>query len=630
MFKKEDPEKKKTPVKDTSPKSKSEILNSKQKSLDKDSIVLPDKIDVESADYFGNRTQVDTKKIAQNIGKILEEAGLINEEMTKKAIDYSKEAGISVKSVLTQQGLVSEEDFLEAIAFHMGMETIDLAKEHPEKEALEMVPAKVAKKYSIVPIRKDNGKLYIAIKDPLNIEAIDDLQKFLPGIEVKGMVAAEKDIEQAIRKYYDNIDVTTLYKDATVGDESKETGRETFIDAYAHIDLDDTEVSETPIVKYIDLLFKHAVHDRSSDIHIEPTKIGMSIRFRIDGLLQEIPPPSRKYFNAIISRIKVLSGMDLAEKRIPQDGRIMLNLPDKKLDLRVSVIPGIFGECVVMRILDASTLLLGLEDVGFLPDSVETFKKIIKSPTGIILMTGPTGSGKTTTLYAALSTLNTPDRKIITIENPVEYQIGGINQMQTKEEIGLDFAMGLRTVLRQSPDIILVGEMRDLETAEIGIRAALTGHLVFSTLHTNDAPSATTRLIDMGIKPFLIASSIHAVIAQRLVRRICTHCKTEYTPHPEEIIEMGYNPEDYRERAFYKGTGCERCNDTGYRGRTAIHEIFILNPTLRSMIIRSLPSSKLKKEAVKTGMKTLRMDGFEKVLLGITTSEEVLRITQEE
>ena len=628
MAKKEELEKKKVETQHFASVHKKDISSSKQ--LERDPIVLPDNLDTETADYFGNRAAIDGKKISQNIGKILEEAGLINEEMTKKAIDYSKEAGISVKSVLTQQGLVSEEDFLEAIASHMGMETINLTKQQIEKEAIDMVPAKVAKKYGIVPVRKEDGRLYIAIKDPLNIEAIDDLQKFLPGIEVKGMVASEKDIEYAIKKFYDNVDVSTLYQDTTFQEDLKESGGETFIDAYSHIDLDEAEVSETPIVKYVDLLFKHAIHDRASDIHIEPTKTGINIRFRVDGLLQEIPPPSRKYFNAIISRIKVLSGMDLSEKRVPQDGRIMLNFPDKKLDLRVSVIPAIFGECVVMRILDASTLLLGLEDVGFLPDSIELFKKIIKSPTGIILMTGPTGCGKTTTLYAALSTLNTPDRKIVTLENPVEYQIGGINQMQTHEEIGLDFAMGLRTVLRQSPDIILIGEMRDLETAEIGIRAALTGHLVFSTLHTNDAPSAATRLIDMGIKPYLVASSIHAIIAQRLVRRICSHCKVEYTPHPEEIVEMGYSPEEYRDKPLYKGTGCERCNDSGYRGRTAIHEIFILNSALRSMIIRSIPSSKLKREAVKMGMRTLRMDGWEKILLGITTTEEVLRITQEE
>ncbi len=618
-------------VKKGNPGKKSE--NDKKKTMpesaSKDSIVLPDTLDIESAEYFGTPRGVDSRNVSRNIGKILEEAGLVNQEMTSKAIDYSKEAGISVKSVLTQQGLVSEEDFLEAIASHMGMETVDLSKERIEKEAVEMIPAKVAKKYGIIPIKKDNGRLYIAIRDPLNIEAIDDLQKFLPSIEIKGMVASEGDIEQAIRKYYDNIDVSNLYKDTTTEEETKESGGNVLLDSYSHIDLDESDANEPPIVKYVDLMFKHAIHDRASDIHVEPTKTGISIRFRVDGLLHDVPPPSRKYFNAIISRIKVLSGMDLAEKRVPQDGRIMLNLPDKKLDLRVSVIPGIFGECVVMRILDASTLLLGLEDVGFLPDSIEIFEKLIKSPTGIILMTGPTGSGKTTTLYAALSTLNTPDRKIITLENPVEYQIEGINQMQTVEDIGLDFAMGLRTVLRQSPDIILVGEMRDLETAEIGIRAALTGHLVFSTLHTNDAPSAATRLIDMGVKPFLISSSVHAIIAQRLVRRICSHCKVEYTPHPEEIIEMGYNPEEHRDKPFYKGSGCERCNDTGYRGRTAIHEIFTLMPTTRAMIIKSVAASKLKKEAIRTGMRTLRMDGWEKVLLGITTIEEVLRITQE-
>jgi type II secretory ATPase GspE/PulE/Tfp pilus assembly ATPase PilB-like protein len=369
------------------------------------------------------------------------------------------------------------------------------------------------------------------------------------------------------------------------------------------------------------------VHERASDIHIEPTRHGMTIRYRIDGVLQEIPSPPAKWVNAIISRLKVLSNMDLAEKRVPQDGRIRLTFSDKKLDLRVSNLPTIFGESIVMRILDQSQVMMGLEDVGFLPSSIKTFNELIRSPNGVILMTGPTGSGKTTTLYAALGTLNTPDHKLVTLEDPVEYQIPGINQIQINQDIGLDFALGLRSVLRQSPDIILVGEIRDTETAENAIRAALTGHLVFSTLHTNDAPSATVRLIDMGIKPYLVASSLQAVIAQRLVRRICPGCKESWRPTPEVIQESGFDPDEYANRDFFRGRGCERCNQHGYRGRTAIHEIMVLNSDLRRRVIRSEPASRLKKAAVKYGMHTLRMDGWEKCLLGSTTIDEVMSIT---
>ncbi|HMX63516.1 MAG TPA: GspE/PulE family protein, partial [Candidatus Sumerlaeota bacterium] len=376
-----------------------------------------------------------------------------------------------------------------------------------------------------------------------------------------------------------------------------------------------------PVVRFVDLIFKQAVHDRASDIHIEPVRDGVTIRFRIDGVLHEQPSPPKKWQNAILSRLKVLSGMDLAEKRIPQDGRIKLSLPDRKLDLRVSALPAIYGESVVMRILDQSSVLLGLEDVGFLPDNITLFNSLIRTPTGVILMTGPTGSGKTTTLYSALSTLNTPEVKIVTIENPVEYMLEGINQVQVNEEIGLDFKAGLRSILRQSPDVLLVGEMRDLETAEIGIRAALTGHLVFSTLHTNDAPSAPGRLIDMGVKPFLVASSLQAVVAQRLIRRLCSHCKQQYRPSNDELIEVGATQSDIMNLDtlnIHIQKGCERCSGKGFRGRTAIHEIMVVDTRVRQMIIKGESGFRIKKVAVRNGMRTLRMDGWEKVKLGQT------------
>lgn len=556
---------------------------------------------------------------------LLEEAGLISQDMIKDLIPEDESAQ-TVKHALVSQGLVRDDDILDALAANLGLEKVNLREIKPTPDLVEQIDPKHAIKYRVFPVRYDDENLWVAVVDPLNIQVTDDLERIYHK-KVIPVIASEDDINRYIKHYYEGTDIADLY--ASAADEAIQAeSRSEEEDAYANIDLTGTpEADQPPVVKYVDLIFKQAVHDRASDIHIEPTKTGMSIRFRIDGVLHEVPAPPKRWQNAIISRIKVLSGMDLAEKRVPLDGRIKLTIQGKKLDLRVSSMPTIFGETIVMRILDQASVLMGLEDVGFLPDSVKLFKELIKSPNGVILLTGPTGSGKTTTLYAALSTINNPETKIVTIEDPVEYMIDGINQVQVNKEVGLDFAQGLRAILRQSPDVIMVGEMRDLEPAEIGIRAALTGHLVFSTLHTNDAPSATTRLIDMGIKPFLVASSIQAVVAQRLVRKICHHCKIEYKPKPEEIASVGYDPKEYADRTFYKGAGCDRCNNSGYRGRTAIHEIFVNDPELRQMIIRVEPATKIKKRAVAKGMRTLRMDGWEKVLLGQTTIQEVLRVT---
>ncbi len=555
-------------------------------------------------------------------GLILEEAGLINEDMLRS---LQSESATSLKRALVHQGYVREDDILDALAREMDMEKADLASLTVNEDLLAQIPAKVAKEYRVFPVRYDETTLWVALSDPLDIRVTDDLERILER-RIVGMVASEDEIAKFIKRYYEGNEVAEIYQQMTDDMHDAEAAQH---EMYTTIDIADDDVEQPPVVKFVDLIFKQAVHDRASDIHIEPNRFGVAVRFRVDGVLYEVPSPPKKWQNAIISRLKVLSGMDLAEKRVPQDGRIKLNLPDRKLDLRVSSLPAIYGESVVMRILDQSTVLLGLEDVGFLEENIHLFNQLIRSPNGIILMTGPTGSGKTTTLYAALSTLNNVETKIVTVEDPVEYMIDGINQVQVNREVGLDFSRVLRSVLRQSPDVILVGEMRDQETAEIAVRAALTGHLVFSTLHTNDAPSSCVRLIDMGIKPFLVASSIQAIVAQRLVRKICQHCKYEYEPKDEEIREFGFEDRAQAEvTVLYKGKGCDRCNSAGYRGRTAIHEVFVMNPKLRQMVIRAESGSRLKRQAVRDGMRTLRMDGWQKCKRGTTTTEETLRMTQ--
>lgn len=568
----------------------------------------------------------------RTLGVILEEAGLISQDMLKDLIP-DDESAATLKHAVLSQGLAREDDILEAIAANLGYEKVNLREMQAQgaltPDLIERIETRHATKYRVFPVRYDEENLWVALADPLNIQTTDDLERIYH-VQVHPVVADERDVDRYIKHFYEHSDISDLYESAAEEAVAAET-KEKEDDHYANIQLGkEADINQPPVVKFVDLIFKQAVHDRASDIHVEPSKVGVTIRFRIDGVLHEVPSPPKRWQNSIISRLKVLSSMDLAEKRIPLDGRIKLNLPNKKLDLRVSSIPTIFGESIVMRILDQSSVLMGLEDVGFLPDSIRIFKELIKSPNGVILMTGPTGSGKTTTLYSALTTINNAETKIITIEDPVEYMLDGINQVQVNKEVGLDFSLGLRSMLRQSPDVIMVGEMRDIEAAEIGIRAALTGHLVFSTLHTNDAPSACVRLIDMGIKPFLVASSIQAVIAQRLLRRICGNCKTSYKASVEELQAAGVDVEKYRDLTLYKGAGCDRCNGSGYRGRTAIHEIFVNDPELRQMVIRVESGNKLKKAAVRKGMRTLRMDGWEKVTLGHTTIQEIMRVTADD
>ena len=549
-------------------------------------------------------------------------------EMEKylKTIQTGSESATHVGQDLVPTDMLHDgSDLLDALAAEQGMEKAVLKEMEFSPELLAEVPADVARKYGVVPLEATETDLWLAISDPHNVQILDDLTHIL-NKTIHPRLALEDDIDGVIRRHYAKEDFSEMYDGLAESEETSLLDKK-----YDELDLggEEDEINQPPVVKFVDLIFRQAVHDRASDIHVEPNRYGMNIRIRIDGVLQDVPNPPRKWQNAIVSRLKVLAGMDLAEKRVPLDGRIRLTIGERKLDLRVSTLPTIFGESIVMRILDQSQVLMGLADVGFLPRTVETFQKLIVQPNGIILMTGPTGSGKTTTLYAALNALNNVETKLVTLEDPVEYQIPGICQVQINAEIGLNFAAGLRSLLRQSPDVILVGEIRDMETAENAIRAALTGHLVFSTLHTNDAPSSTIRLIDMGVKPYLVASSLQAAIAQRLVRTICSICKEQYTPPDEAILEVGYDPEDYRDVMFFRGKGCDRCVETGYRGRTAIHEIMVMDSDLRRRVIRSEPASRLKKLCASKGMKTLRDDGWEKVTMGVTSIEEVLRITSD-
>lgn len=568
---------------------------------------------------------------ATRLGSILESAGLVNEEMIRDLINQGIESAQSIKTSLIQTGQVREVDILDALAQEMNLERVDFDTVQITPELIEQVSPKLIKKYRVFPVRFTEDCIWVALSDPLDIQTIDDLKMIL-NKDVVGCVAPEEDISRAIRRYYEGDEISSVYEKAITEQDEQNVESQKGFRNYQSIDdlAQEGAQSENAIVRFVDLIFKQAVHERASDIHLEPSKRGLDIRFRVDGVLHQVPSPPRIWQNQIIARLKVMAGMDLAEKRVPLDGRIKLSVDGKRLDLRVSSMPSYYGETIVMRILDQSSVLLGLEDVGFLPDSIQRFRRLIRSPNGVILMTGPTGSGKTTTLYAALGTLNNAETKIITAEDPVEYQIAGINQVQIEREVDLTFSAVLRAMLRQSPDVILVGEIRDLETAEIAIRAALTGHLVFSTLHTNDAPSATIRLVDMGIKPYLVGSSLQAVIAQRLVRRICANCKQPYTPNVGELAEMGLDPLKCGDVTWYKGDGCDRCNNFGYRGRTAIHEIMEMDSELRAMVIRQEPAIRVKKVAVEKGMRTLRFDGLEKINLGQTSFEEIVRITQED
>jgi type IV pilus assembly protein PilB len=558
--------------------------------------------------------------------EILRDVGLVTHEDILRAKDMTRTSAIGLIDALIKMGRVTEMDVTKALASQFGMDTINLAEYRVPDDVLAMVPRHIARRYKIVPVYKHDTTLTVAISDPLDVDTVDSLRYILKS-NIEPVVASKADIESSITRYYGNAGdtVENMLQEITEGEiDLGPLGK-----TAAGMKLEEAETdSDAPIIKLVGLVIMEAYRSRASDIHIEPLEKRLRVRYRVDGVLHEVDNPPKRLQASILSRIKIMANMSIAEKRVPQDGRIQIPVMGRTLDLRVSSLPTNHGESIVMRILDKTSLMLGLGDLGFFSDQQETMEKLIGSPDGIFLVTGPTGSGKTTTLYACLNTINRPDRKIITVEDPVEYQLAGINQVQVNTDINLTFAAALRSILRQAPNIIMIGEIRDLETANIAVQASLTGHLVFSTLHTNDAPSAVTRLVDIGVKPFLVASSIRAIMAQRLVRRVCQKCKEPYTPSDAEIRALNLDPEEIRKTVIYKGRGCPDCSRTGYRGRTGIYEIFLIDEEVRRLVYEKVPSNVLRARARELGMRTLREDGVRKIMAGMSTPEEVISITQ--
>jgi type II secretory ATPase GspE/PulE/Tfp pilus assembly ATPase PilB-like protein len=586
-------------------------------------------------------------------GQTLVEQGVVTKQQLDEAI-HKQQTTMSNRrlgEVLVRLGYITRRHISQGLADQLGIPTVSLAEIEIPKKIVDLVPLNVALIYRIVPVRKEGDALCVATADPTNIDVLDNLERLLEA-PIKPLLCTPDDIRTALARYYGANESTvesmlstmssastlsslsTLSSASSVSSASSLSGFSSLSsvsDASAteyHEGVSADEADEGPVIKYVHNLILEAFRERASDVHIEPQKEDLKVRYRIDGVLHYVPSPPKKAQGSILSRIKIMSGMDISERRVPQDGRIRLTLLGKNVDLRVSALPGIYGESIVMRILDKSGLMLGLAELGFTPDEEAVWERIVMGGTGIVLVTGPTGSGKTTTLYATLHKFNTPETNIITVEDPVEYQLRGINQTQVLPEIGRTFAHVLRSMFRQDPDVLMVGEIRDLETAEIATRAALTGQLVFSTVHTNNAASAIIRLVDIGVKPYMVAATVRAILAQRLVRCICSTCKEVYEPSDEEknVVEGVLPGSDVK--ALYRGVGCENCNNTGYQGRVGIFELLVTNEELREMILRNVSSVHLKQKAREIGMKTLREDGFTKVINGVTTLSEVLRVTQ--
>ncbi len=558
------------------------------------------------------------------IGEILKEICSLSDDIFNEALEIQREKGGRIGEILIQKGAIGEGDLLKARGVQFGLPLWStISTEDMDTSFTERIPIQFLKKYKMVPVVRPD-RISIAVNDPTLFQPLDDLHTILGWDGIETVLAPYSAILSAINFAYD---MSSDSAEQVIQD-MRDEDRDMIISAVEETGdlLDDT--SDAPVIKLVNLMLSQAVKARASDIHIEPYQNRIKIRHRVDGILYDMLSPPKHVQSTLISRIKIMARLNIAEKRLPQDGRIEIKIGDKNVDIRVSTIPTAFGERVVLRLLDKSNVLLKVSDLGMSEESLKIFNELITSAHGIILVTGPTGSGKTTTLYAALSSLNNPDINIITIEDPVEYQIEGIGQIQVNPKINITFANGLRSIVRQDPDVILVGEIRDLETAEIAIQAALTGHLVFSTLHTNDSASAVTRLIDMGIEPFLVTSSVIGILAQRLVRNVCNECKEEYLPDEESLENIGITPEISSGKKIYRDKGCQGCLNTGYKGRTGIFELMILDDAIKSLILKTSDANAIKKKAVNQGMITLRQDGALKVLNGITTVEEILRITQ--
>jgi type II secretion system protein E len=559
------------------------------------------------------------------IGEILIEEGLISSEQLDAGLKEQKKTGDFICQALIKLGFVSEEKVFTLLSRKLDTQYIKLKDKDIDPLIIQKVPAKFASHYKIIPVDFKDNCLVIAMADPLDLRTLDDIRLLL-GVEVKGALASEPGIQEAIRKYY-GVGAETL--ESLIAEKPAE---EALVSTSGKVEDLEVMAEDASIIKFVNQILQEAIRDRATDLHMEPFQDELRVRFRIDGVLYDIHiPETIKYFHpAIVSRVKIMANMNIAERRLPQDGRIKIKVADQELDLRVSVIPTVFGESVQIRVLSQGSFL-ELEKLGLAAEDLKILEQVITKPHGVIFVTGPTGSGKSTTLYAALARINSNAVKIMTIEDPVEYQLRGVNQIQVNPQIGFTFATALRHMLRHDPDVMMVGEVRDYETAEIAIRSALTGHLVFSTLHTNDAAGAVTRLLDMGVEPFLVSSSLECLMAQRLVRLICPKCKIP-AKGKKEILEAMHKDIDFdiEKAEIYEGKGCDNCRFTGYQGRTAIYEIIPITEKIRELILERASSQQINRQAVAEGMRTLRQDGFRKVLKGLTTFSEVVRVTQQE
>jgi type IV pilus assembly protein PilB len=570
------------------------------------------------------------------LGELLVKGKLITSEQLQEALEYQRVNGGRLGSSLVKLGVMNEEEITTVLSRQYGIPSINLAYFEVDSSVIKLIPMETALKYQVLPLSRVGSSLTLAMVDPTNVFAMDDI-KFMTGFNIEPVVASESAVAEAITKHYGSIEDRERKKEmedlVSFIDEGQTDSIELEAASESTLNLAALEkaAEEAPVIRLVNYLLTDAVKRRASDIHLEPYEKEYRVRYRVDGVLESVMQPPVKLRDAIISRIKIMAKLDISEKRLPQDGRIMIRMmhrgKKKQLDFRVSVLPTLYAEKIVMRLLDKESLRLDMTMLGFEPEALEKFQTAIFKPYGMVLVTGPTGSGKTNTLYSAIAQLNKPDTNIMTAEDPVEFQLPGINQVQMKEQIGLNFAVALRSFLRQDPNIIMVGEIRDFETAEIAIKAALTGHLVLSTLHTNDAPVTISRLMNMGIEPFLVATSVHLICAQRLVRRICQECKVEQEVSPQVFAEAGFTADEVRSVKVYRGTGCPACNNKGYRGRIGLYEVLEVTDDLRELILVGASALELRKKAIEQGMISLRRSGLLKVMAGLSTLEEVIRET---
>ncbi len=583
--------------------------------------------------------------MAVRLGERLLETQRVTPAQLQDALNYQKTHGGKLGSSLLKLGLVNDDELAGLLSRQYGVPSISLAQFELDPEILKLIPAETAHRYQVIPLSRSGATLTITTTDPTNVFAMDDI-KFMTGCHVEPVVASETTVLEAIHRYYGSFVPRGLNAALPSPSSSLELVTRALEETSARIDADvevlevvdeidvgslERQSGEAPVIRLVNLMLMSAIHKGASDIHIEPFEKEFRVRFRIDGILYNVMAPPMKFKDAITSRLKIMARLDIAEKRLPQDGRIKIRFSDdavvREIDFRASCLPTLFGEKIVLRLLDKDTLMLDMTKLGFEPGALRRLETAIARPWGMVLVTGPTGSGKTNTLYSSIARINTTETNIMTAEDPVEFNLAGVNQVQVRESIGLSFAAALRSFLRQDPNIILVGEIRDFETAEIAVKAALTGHLVLSTLHTNDAPSTVNRLMNMGIEPFLVASSLNLICAQRLVRRICTCCKEDHPHAPQALVDAGFTTDEAKRVVPQKGTGCERCNHTGYKGRVGLYEVMEVTEELRELVLVGASAAELRRKAIDEGMVTLRRSGLQKVMDGITTIEEVVRET---